>query len=199
MLITKEMIATLKRTNVSKDAEKTKERVKESFFAAKNKVKSQIEDLTGLKRTSIYRVFREGAVSAKVVCAMAQILNVSPFYYTGEADEKGECTDALLHSFLIQKGFREQAYQIAPDRKPRKTEAKEDAPASDEQSKPVPASLGGSMLFSSEFSNSPELAQAAAGLPLDDAIQLLSALYIRAKAGGNPAQLADFIKRCLLM
>jgi len=195
MILTNEMIAPLKRTNVSKDAEKTKLRIKEDFSAAKNKQKTAIVELTGLKRTSVYRVFREGAVSAKIVISMAQILGVSPFYYTGETDEKGECTAALLHSFLVAKGFKDLAYRIAPDRKTRSPEPS----VPEEQSKPAAASQGIGALFSSDFSNSPELNEAVAALTEEDAVQLLRALLIRERAGGNASRLADFVKRCLLM
>jgi hypothetical protein len=202
MTITREMMASLKRSNVSKDAEKTKERVKADFSAAKNKNKTAIDALSGLKRTSIYRVFREGAVSAKIVLAMAQVLNVSPFYYTGAVDGKGECTDAVLHAFLVANGIRELAYQIAPGKNRAKaepeTQAAED-PAPAKPSKTAVVSAAGNPLFSSNFSNSPELAQAAADLTLDEAQQLLTALFIRAKAGGNAAQAVDLVKRCLLV
>lgn len=191
MTLTNEMMANLKRTNVSKDAEKTKQRVKEDFTSARNKQKTAIDELSGLKRTSVYRVFREGAVSSKIVLSMAQILNVSPFFYTGEADERGECTDTLLHSFLVSKGCRDLAFRIAPDRKPRDTAT----PESMSQDK----SMIGNPLFSSEFSNSPGLSEAAAALTEEDAVQLLRALLIRERAGGNAGQIADFVKRCLLL
>jgi hypothetical protein len=188
--ITNEMMSSLKRTNVSKDADKTKDRVKADFLAARNKHKTAIDELSGLKRTSVYRVFREGAISPKIVLAMAQVLNVSPYYYTGEVDEKGECTVEQLHSFVAAKGFRELAYKIAPGRRDT---------ASAVQSKPAVTPASGDPLFPSEFSNSPELAEAAAGLSVEEAQQLLAALLIRARTGGNAARLADLVKRCLLL
>ncbi len=75
MPITKDTISRLKRTNVSIDTEKTMLRVKDDFLPLRNKTKTQIVELTGLKRTSIYRVFREGLMEPKVALAMAQILD----------------------------------------------------------------------------------------------------------------------------
>jgi hypothetical protein len=194
MTITNEMMSTLKRSNVSKDTAKTKERVKADFLSSMSKQKKAIDELSGLKRTSIYRVFREGAVSAKIVLSMAQVLNVSPFYYTGEVDEKGECTDAVLHAFLVAKKFRDLAYLIAPSKSAIKS-----AESAADFSKPAATLTSSNPLFTSEFSKSPELAQAAADLTLEEAQQLLAALFIRAKSGSNAVQVADLVKRCLLV
>lgn len=198
MPLTTEMLATLKRTNASIDAEKSKQRVKADFTSSKNRQKTAVVELSGLTRASIYRVFREGAVSAKIAIAMAQILNVSPFYYTGESDEKGECTDAVLYSFLVQKGFRSLANQIAQQPNSDDSKAMYAEGTSGIFSSSVPTPLT-NPLFTSAFSNSPELATAAIELPLEEAHQLLTALYVRAKAGGNAKQIADLVKRCLLI
>ena len=198
MTITKEMLSPIKRSNVSRDYDKTKLRVKEDFLAIRNKQKTAIIELCGLKRTSVYRVFREGAISARIVLAMSQILNVSPFYYTGESDEKDECSDALLLSFLEKKGLRDLANKL--------TAGRNDAPVKEVQpevpvipKKPVTESAGTGALFTTDFSNSPRLEKAAAELSLEDAYKLMEALFIRAKAGGNAEQIADLVKRCLLM
>ncbi|MDR1668859.1 MAG: hypothetical protein LBR76_02745 [Oscillospiraceae bacterium] len=186
MPVTKDIISSLKRTNISVDEEKTKLRVKDDFISLRNKQKAAIVELTGLKRTSIYRVFREGNISAKIVLALSQALNVTPYYYTGETDDKGEFNDMLLQEFLNDKGYSRQAERIA--------QKMGDAPAG-APSKP----LSGSFAFPSEFTNSPGMNEAVSTLSEDDAVQLLLALLIRAKTGGSAAQLADFVKRCLLM
>ena len=202
LLITSDMMGSIKRSNVSKDTEKTMQRIKDGFLSAKNKVKTEIIELAGVSRASVYRVYREGTVSAKIVIAMAQILNVSPFYYTGEADEKDECNRDTLHSFLVKKGLRDLAYKITPgksrDNSPKEPKAN-DTPAEENESKPNIETPGMSKaIYTSDFFNSPEFSKAAEELPLEEAQQLLTALYIRAKAGGNAAHIADIVRRCLL-
>ncbi len=193
MPVTKEMISILKRTNISKDEEKTKIRVKEDFLPLRNRQKAAIVELSGLKRTSIYRVFREGNISAKIALALAQQLNVTPYFYTGETDEKSEFNDMLLQKFLAEKGYAKLAERVAAAIKRGDT--------GDQGSSNLLGTPPGSrnFLFSSEFTNSPELSEAVSLLREEDAVQLLRALLIRARAGGSAVQVADFVKRCLLM
>lgn len=189
MPVTKDIISSLKRTNISADEEKTKLRVKDDFIGLRNKQKAAIVELTGLKRTSIYRVFREGNVSAKIVLALAQSLNVSPYYYTGEIEEKGEFNDMLLQEFLANKGYTRLAERVAATMQ-----------ASGDQTVSASGKVGmRGFSFPAEFSSSPVLNAAAAAMSEDEAVQLLKALLIRAKAGGNAVQVADFVKHCLLM
>ncbi|MCL1806577.1 MAG: hypothetical protein FWG31_02620 [Oscillospiraceae bacterium] len=189
MPVTNEIISGLKQSNVSKDIDKTKQRVKEDFLASKNKQKTAIVELSGLKRTSIYRVFREGAVSAKIVLSMAQILNVAPNYYTGETEERGSFSDEQLQAFLIAKGYPKLAHLAAAPRKSR----------SDAKSEKDDTAQQDNLLFSSAFSNSAELEKAVSEIDSEEAVQLLRALLIRAKAGGKAAQTAELVKRCLMM
>ncbi len=191
MQITKALLSSLKQNNVSKDAEKTKRRVKEDFLSIRNKQKTEIVELSGLKRTSIYRVFREGSISAKIALAMAQILNVSPYYYSGETDEKEAFSESLLQSFLTEKGYS----RLWKGAKPYNAEKAK----SDKHYPPNADSPDSGFLFSSAFSNSSALKDAAATLKEEEAMKLLQALLIRERAGGNAAQIADFVKRCLLM
>lgn len=191
MQVTKALLSSLKQNNVSKDAEKTKRRVKEDFLSIRNKQKTEIVELSGLKRTSIYRVFREGSISAKIALAMAQILNVSPYYYSGETDEKEAFNESLLQSFLTEKGYS----RLWKGTKPYSAEKAK----SDKHYPPNADSPDSGFLFSSAFSNSSALKDAAATLKEEEAMKLLQALLIRERAGGNAAQIADFVKRCLLM
>ncbi len=186
MSITKETILLLKRTDVSRDAEKTKQRVKEGFLSLRNKQKTEIVELSGLKRTSIYRVFREGSISAKITLAMAQILNVSPFYFTGETDQKEPLTDAQVVSFLKAKGYLKIADMMSEELK-------------SENKQPNPVVPAGGSLFIPVFPDNPEFNEAVSYLREEDAITLLRALLIRGKAGGDAAQIADVVKRCLLV
>ncbi len=95
-MLTVEEIKTMKQTNVSKDGVLTKQRVKEVWSAAVKSQKKEIEALTGLKRTSIQRVYATGSISVKIAAAFAQILDVNPYYLTGEAGEATGCDDLYL-------------------------------------------------------------------------------------------------------
>jgi len=97
-MLTAEIIQTLNRRNVSVDGELTKQRTKEVLKGAKRAAKNDIDALAGLQRVSINRVYTTGNISAKIAIAIAQTLNIDPFYLTGEADEQGECTEDLLRS-----------------------------------------------------------------------------------------------------
>ena len=194
-MLTAEIIQSMGRKNVSANAELTKQRSKDALKAAKRKQKDEIDALTGLKRISVNRVYATGIITAKVAVAIGQVLNIDPFYLTGEIDEPGVCTDNALVSFLTTKGYPKLAKGLHKSSAAAKTE---EPAASAEQVKGA-VQAGNGPLFSSAFSNSPELAATAAELPLEEAQQLLNALYIRAKLGGNAAQLLDLIKRSLLM
>ncbi len=183
-MITKEIISRLKRTDVSKDEEKTMFRVKNEFLPLRNKQKAEIIELTGLKRTSIYRVFREGSISAKIALAMAQCLNITPYYFTGETDEKDPLTDALAVSFLNEKGYKVLAERLMNQ-------------ITRTNKQPAPAAPQPNALLTSAFTNSPELSEAASYLREEDAVTLLRGLLIRGRVGGEAAQVADIVKRCL--
>jgi len=114
-MLTAESIQTLSRRNVSVDGELTKQRAKEALKSATRKQKNEIDALAGLQRVSINRVYATGNISAKIVVAIAQILNIDPFYLTGEADEQSACSDDLLNSFLTAKGY---ADLVVSDEKP---------------------------------------------------------------------------------
>ena len=72
-MLTAETIKTLKQTNVSADGDLTKQRVKELLQAASKDQKAEIDDLAGLKRTSINRVYATGNISAKIALASLRL------------------------------------------------------------------------------------------------------------------------------
>ena len=125
-MLTAETIQKLKRGNVSVDANLTMQRTKDALKAAKRTEKNEIDALAGVQRVSVNRVYTTGNISAKIAIAIAQILNINPFFLTGEADERGECTDEILSTFLMAKGYADLVEQ--PAKPARKTRAKK-APA----------------------------------------------------------------------
>jgi hypothetical protein len=104
-MINEEFIRGLKQTNVSVDAEKTKARTTSTWRTAPREVQKTILDLAGVSRTTIHRAYKMGTISAKLTLSMAQVLNMDPFYFTGETDNPGECSDELLKQFLEKHGY----------------------------------------------------------------------------------------------
>lgn len=197
-MVTPELIERLKQVNVSNDKDKTAERVKTAFASASRKQKHAIEELSGQKRTSIYRVFKTGSLNAKVLLPLSEILNITPFWFTGESDDKDPCSNALILSFLDGRGYKNLAN--LPGKRGRKAAAP-DAPATEKPArakKAPPSAEDDTVTVSITLSNTPKMQGAVAKLDAENAVHLLHALHLRAKAGGNAEQLWDVVKLCLL-
>lgn len=98
-------IQQLKRTNVSANGGKTKERVEHLWKGASNELKKQIEQDTGNARNSIYRIYQTGSISVKLAVSFAQRLNIDPYYLTGETDENSGYSEEAVERFLREKGY----------------------------------------------------------------------------------------------
>jgi len=179
-MLSAEQIQGLKRTNVSVSSEKTKLRFEEIFKPAKIKQKQAVRELAGVTSQVAHNIYNTGNISAKMVIAVSQVLNVNPFYLTGEADEPGEFSDEALRELLMKHKYRDLVASIELPEKKKQIHAKPEEPA------PQPAA-----------EESPEeqlvdatVAPAAPAFPLEEADQaaMLRALHIRAKAGIAGAQ-----------
>jgi len=95
-MITAEQLRTLKKGNLTVNADKSKARIPDAFKSATKSQKDEIVNATGLAANTFYGVAKSGAASPKVVLSLAQILNISPYYLTGEIDEKETCDAAHL-------------------------------------------------------------------------------------------------------
>jgi len=185
----------LKRTNISQNHEKTKERVTALWHGLKIKQKQAIRELAGTTAQPIYRTQETGNISARMTLAFAQSLGVSPAYITGEADEPGECTEVAIRDLLLKYGYRALVASMEPvkrkyERHP-KTEQKEapaevitdeEAPADESQSEPVS-----------------QLPPGNDALTAEDLQNLIFALYVQSKAGiATAKEKLDRIKLIML-
>ncbi|GHU60519.1 hypothetical protein FACS1894171_2080 [Clostridia bacterium] len=226
-MLNQEYIKNLKRTNVSADPDKTKERIEALWKPAPKEIKDKIEKLAGVVRTTIYRCYHTGNVSAKLVVPMAELLGVDPFYISGETDEQGECTDQLIEDFLLAKGYskllkiikansKKDARRLAklePD--PEKQfipEVIEDASAASAENDPVQVSgdaepelkttakalAAGASTVSPIKTLTPKLQAYIETLAEDDLIVLLKAMLIRSRADEDDAEIATMLKLVLL-
>jgi len=214
-MITEALIHQLKQTDISKDAEKTKQRVREAWEAAPKAEQTAILELTGLTRPSLRRVYITGSISAKAVVAMAQTLNVEPLYLTGEADEKGACSEESLRAFLVDHGY-EKLLPAPDDAKPKRRRQAKQKPSEQPQPEPeagiaaeTPAET--ETIAPQEESPVVVLSDAAVSEAVnedtqafidnateDEIILLVKSILLRAKAGGKHAETAQKLKLFLL-
>ncbi len=122
-MLNAENVKTMKQTNISADGDQTKQRVKEILKGASKEQKVEMTELSGLKLTSLQRVYATGNISAKIAVAIAQVMNVDPNYLTGEAGEPGEYSAEIINAFLSAKGYdslvqKEQKPRRKYNRKP---------------------------------------------------------------------------------
>jgi hypothetical protein len=225
-MLSAEQVKGLKQVNVSKDAEKTKERIKTDFKAASAEKKKAIIELSGLQRSTFYKVYERGTASARVILAIAEVLQVSPYYYTGELDERAPIKDADILSFLESLGYAALTEELKTvDSKEAATKPKraynrkpkaEPAPAADEpkaKAAPPPEEIAESeeqpapeeetaidtIDVKITLPENPLIHETVEALTEEDTAMLLKALFIKGKAGGAPAEMLKIIKRCLLV
>jgi hypothetical protein len=180
-MLTNDIIKKLKQTNVSVDAGLTKERVKALLGAATREQKRRIDELAGLKRTSINRVYATGNISAKIALAISQILELNPAWLTGESASQGEFTAPNVNAFLVAKGYE----AVVPE---------EPAPPAKRKytRKPKPEPIAPEVVAEPEYIEpepepEPEAAPISgdAEITEDDAVLLLRSMFIRAQFSGD--------------
>jgi transcriptional regulator with XRE-family HTH domain len=193
-MLNADQIRDLKRSNISADAEKTKVRTHDVFVGAKSVLKREILQLSGQSRSSIYRIFQTGGISAKVAVAIAQVLGINPRYLVGTADEIGTFSEELLIEFLGEYGYgivqqerpkrkytrRAVQPEAAPEAENEDTDAEEEAAAeSDDDVQGEDPGLADVVEQTNAF---------IAALGEEKLQALLHALWIRAEANVPRAQ-----------
>ncbi len=108
MIINAETLKNLKQINVSADKEKTISRVKQLWAKTPVSTKKQVLSTVKTGDATIYRVFRTGTITPRIVLALASSLNANPFYLTGDADEDTGYTPDMPELFLEAKGIGER-------------------------------------------------------------------------------------------
>lgn len=116
-MLSLDIMKQIKQSNVSKDAEKTKARIKEAFSTAPKDIKAAIISQTTQNRNTIYRAINTGNASGRIVLAFAEVLDISPFYFTGEIDNKLPCSTKAVKFFLSEHGYKKLIQQGAGRRR----------------------------------------------------------------------------------
>ncbi|MDR1754122.1 MAG: hypothetical protein LBR74_04355 [Eubacterium sp.] len=99
-MVTVRQLEKLKKISISVDIEKSRLRIPEAFKSATKIQKDEIKALTGFSSNTFYNISKSGAATPKVVISLAQILNISPYYLTGESDDIKPIGDEGLNQFL---------------------------------------------------------------------------------------------------
>ncbi|MCL2343342.1 MAG: hypothetical protein FWC62_05550 [Firmicutes bacterium] len=196
------LINQLKQTNISADSEKTAQRVEAVWKSAKNAQKREVTELTGSAVSTVYRVYNTGHISAKLALALAQVLDVSPFYLSAESDEPGAFSEDALNSFLTAHGYGALVQEPEPKRRraPRARRVKE---AETEEAKPaeepapedacIPEIEIEVFAFEDENEEGDDAPELSVELCDEDILILIHALRLKAACGAEGA-IADLQK-----
>ena len=203
-----ELLSKLKQSNISKDADKTKSRVRSLWKAAGKPIRETVLSLAGVKTVTLQRTYLGGNISAKMALALAKTLNVSPYYLTGQSDETGTFSDAVMVGLLRELKY-DKLLAEAGLGEPRKRGRRKSAHTAavkpttdavpDTVSEAPPAAV--EPLPPEETAGAPAIMETpvlADILTEDEAVLLLKAALLKAKAGGNSAEIARRIKALLL-
>lgn len=196
MVITPALIESLGRKNLSKNADLTAKRFSEDLTAATAEQKKKIAELSGRSRATLYKVKSNGIISARLLASISSVLSVSPYWYTGQADNKEDYSDEIMQKFLTENKY-EAALRIAAETAQEKKEKpkrpykrrnkqvmlpEEPHPADAEE---APSEEVAPEEAPQEKPDAWRSSDAVDRLPLSDAVKLLEALYIRAEV--NPS------------
>jgi len=174
-------LQSLKRTNISQDADKTMQRSKDLWKGLKLVQRNAIKELAGISSQTVYKVYNTGGISIKLAIAFAQTLGINPQYLTGESDEPGECTDAIIRKLLLKHGYQKLVAEIdSLDAKPAKRKYTR-------REKPEPEALPAETPEEKEpallLKPAAQLPPGSDAMTSEELQQLVYALHIQAKAG----------------
>ncbi|MDR1913089.1 MAG: hypothetical protein LBQ68_01210 [Clostridiales bacterium] len=107
-MLSKEIYGKLKQTDVSKDHEKTRERVKATWSTLDKRQRSEVFNISGLKKATLERTGRLGNISAILATALSEVSRIDPYYITAKSDEQREnISEKRIESFLIELGYED--------------------------------------------------------------------------------------------
>ena len=101
-----EQIQNLNQNNVSIDAQKTKDRVKNIWASVDSQSRDAVLKASGLTKYTVQRTYTLGSISAKLIGGMALVLKINPYYLTGESDDQyNDNAEELFLNFLQHKNI----------------------------------------------------------------------------------------------
>lgn len=102
--------------NISKTPEKTMERIREAWRPLDSAKRNEILTLADMKKVSVERAYKTGGASAKVVVAIAQVLDIDPLYLIGDSDNQGSFDNDRVIKMLTELGYNVDKSDIARKR-----------------------------------------------------------------------------------
>lgn len=112
-MVDKKLVSNLKRTDIGKDPEKVKTRVRDAWNDADKAAREEILDMAGIKLASMQRVYKNGSISIKVVLPLAQVMNLDPYFLLGETDDSGVYSVDLALALLKEQGYKKEVSSLA--------------------------------------------------------------------------------------
>lgn len=199
-----DFIQKLKKSNVSRDGEKTKSRFQQLWKDASKDQKAKVLEDADIVRATIYRIYNTGAISAKIVVAASQAFNISPYYITGEADEPGEYSLDAAKAFLIGLGYEKLVRAQLPEAPAKQKRSRavkpvvENEPESVQETEIAAEAEDAADIPCVCESCEPSEPEAAPSLEEEEIILLLRALAIRSKVNPSAKKTLDGIIAALM-
>ena len=219
-MLTSQQFTEIKAKSPPQDALKSVPRVVDDFKALTAQQKTEIAELSGVAKNTIYNFARSQKVTAKAILAMAQMMNISPYYYLGTTDEKEPYTKKQMKKFVkefdVGLTFEKRKYS-------KKGTAETENATSENTENPqendiVPTQKDDELVIISseecdceccgeseevieiniEVDGSEKMKNAVENLDEEDAVILLMALFKKAEANDEAAGLCEIVKYCLL-
>ena len=100
-----EFIKSLGKKNISENPEATQQRIRAVWQYADRETREEIFELADMTKVSVERAYKTGGVSAKVIVAIGQVLNIDPLYLIGMSDDKGTFDNIKVMKQLNEWGF----------------------------------------------------------------------------------------------
>ncbi len=180
-MLDKKIARSLKKTNIGKDPTIVMRRVRALWYSLSRAAREEVLDMAGVKLTTLQRAYRTGSISAKLALPLAQAADASPYYITGETEERGAYSDDLAIQMLKTHGYGKEASSLAKKKGwETRHAAAEAAPADD----------------APEFALSFE--EKAPEIAFDDCVALLRSMTLRAEFNPRSAEALQQIKKLLL-
>jgi len=196
----KKYFENLKQVDVSKDKEKTKERVKELWAPLDKASRDKILELADIAKSTVERTYKRGNITPKLAAAMADILSINPYFLTGEADSPDGFSEDELIGFLKNKNAVKQRAGRASAKKAvkRSRKAEPAAPKAEKITAPkavkqVTAGVSVKINDKVYSATAGELADVKK-INEDETIALVRGLLLRSKYNDEAGGIADMVK-----
>ena len=207
-MYSKELYNKLKQTNISKDPEKTKDRVKAVWAALDKQQKQEVFNISDLKKATLERTCRLGNISVILATALAEIARVDPYYLAAITDTKQEdVSDAVIDSFLIDHNYKNVLHETQQNvyYKPEYNEEYHNAHSNaDKMSETAQFPDASSSAFIPQIASnilgslSDDDKTSLESMTEDDMIYLLKALNLRARFNEDAKSITVLLKKILI-